>query len=226
MSTIFNCPGCGIALLVDTVGQSNWTRSQEFAFGKAVPAGSEYSREVPAANVANIEGGVKLPLAQALLITMAVVMLTTLITVVKGWAWTIPVSAGIVAFALSLWLLVLDSRRLLRKVETLVGADLDGDGKVGFAVEITDLTDGKRQMCIRDSPCRPEYVRRFAQAAIGGTPTPEGAAMGRRKFNAIRDEALRRGLLAWKDRDHHAQGLETTLVGKAVFRRLLEETLD
>ena len=224
MSTIFNCPGCGIALLVDTVGQSNWTRSQEFAFGKAVPAGSEYSREVPAANVANIEGGVKLPLAQALLITMAIVMLTTLITVVKGWAWTIPVSAGIVAFALSLWLLVLDSRRLLRKVETFVGADLDGDGKVGFAVEITEsLSDGRKRMTFCTFPGKPEQVQKFATAALDGQLTTYSTGLSRRVFEQLRDEAIKRGLCTWKNREAHAQGVELTTVGRHVFERLLSE---
>jgi len=173
--------------------------------------------------VSGVEAGVKTPALQAVLTGAAVGAVAVILTVWKGWPWVTPVVAAVIAAALSWWLLLLNTRGLLKTVETVINKDLDGDGEIGFSVEITDLTDGKRQMRFAEFPCRPEHVRRFAQAAVDGAPTPEGAAMGRRKFNAIRDEALRRGLVTWRDGDHHTQGLETTLVGKAVFRRLLDE---
>jgi len=222
---MFQCPSCGRSLKVIPLsdpGGGQWERGRAFAMG-APPPGAEYSREVPVVDVSGIEGGVKTPALQAVLTGAAVGAVTVILTIWKHWPWATPVVAAVIAAALSWWLLLLNTRGLLKTVETVINKDLDGDGEIGFSVEITDLTDGKRQMRFAEFPCRPEHVRRFAQAAVDGAPTPEGAAMGRRKFNAIRDEALRRGLVTWRDGDHHTQGLETTLVGKAVFRRLLDE---
>jgi len=220
----FSCPNCGRQLKVIPLsdpGGGQWERGRAFAMG-APPPGAEYSREVPVVDVSGVEAGVKTPLAQAVITGLAVGAVTVIVTAWKGWPWVTPVVAAVIAAALSWWFLLLQSRQLLSSRET-VTADPDAGGPA-FQVEITDLTDGKKQMRFAQFPGRPEHVRRFAQAAVDGAPTPEGAAMGRRKFNAIRDEAVRRGLVAWRDGEHHTQGLTTTLVGKAVFRRLLDES--
>jgi len=127
-------------------------------------------------------------------------------------------------FGLSWWLLLQDTRRLLRRIETFVGADLDGDGKVGFTVEIVDKTDGKKQIRYASfANVKGEHLRRFAQAAIDDRLTPEGARLSRRQFNIVRDESIERGLLCWRIPEHHAQGVEVTSAGKHVFQHLLEE---
>lgn len=223
----FDCPKCGTRLKVIPLANESggWERGQAFALG-APPPGSEYSREVPAADLSGVEAGVKAPLFQALLTGAAVGAVTVILTIWKSWPWVTPIVAAVIAAALAWWLLLLNTRGLLKTVEQVIGRDLDGDGQIGFSVEITDLTGGKKQMRLARFPGRPEHVRKFAQTAVDGAPTPEGAAMSRRKFNAIRDEALRRGLVTWKDEEHHTQGLATTLVGKAVFRRLIDGMLD
>ena len=231
MSTVFSCPSCGVGLRVDALGagpsmSGGWERGQEFAFGSGLPAGAaEYSRETPAANLANIESGARLPLIQAMITSAAAMLLT----IVACWWWelewvTVPV-AGVVAGCLSWYLLLLQSRQLLSVRETAT-AD-PGAGDPAFSVEITlPPAEGKKMLFVNFPGCRPEHLRRFAQAAVEGKPTSEGARLSRAKFNAIREESLRRGLVRWRDPDYHTLGLETSSMGKAVFQRLLDGVLD
>jgi len=205
----------------------SWERGQEFAFGSGkMPAGpAEYSREMPIADLANIHAGAKLPAVQAGLVGLAAMMLSA----VACWWWeldwvTVP-AVGVVVGAMSLLYLIQDSRRLLRTSET-VTADPEASEQP-FSVEITlPPTEGKRMLFAQFPGCRPEHLRRFATSAVDGKPTPEGARLSRGKFNAIRTESLRRGLVRWRDPDYHTLGLETSSMGKVVFQRLLDGVLD
>ena len=117
----------------------------------------------------------------------------------------------------------MNTRGLLRTVERVTGKDL-GDKQVGFTVEITDLTDGKKQMSFCHFPARPEQVMSFAAAMINGQMTIYGNhKLSRRVFSVLRDESISRGLCAWANPDHHPQGFELTRAGEHVFERLLLE---
>ena len=226
MST-FNCPHCGATLKVIPLAGTGggWERGQTFAMGGAPPPGAEYSREVPAADLSGVEAGVKTPLFQALLTGAAVGAVTVIITIWKDLAWPTPIIAAVIAAALAWWLLLLQSRQLLSSRET-VTAD-PGTGDPAFSVEITlPPTEGKKMLFVNFPGCRPEHLRRFAQAAVEGKPTSEGARLSRAKFNAIRAECLRRGLVRWFDPEYHTLGLRTTSMGKAAFQKLLDGVLD
>ena len=74
---------------------------------------------------------------------------------------------------------------------------------------------------------RPEYIQRFAQAALDEQLTGAGRhGLSRRKFQQIRDEAMHHGLLVWKVPHSHPQGVEVTPEGKQVFAKLLTELND
>jgi len=223
---MFNCPNCGAALRVDVVSPpmgGGWERGRTLTLG-APPSGAEYSREVPASDLSGVESGVKTPLFQALLTGAAVGAVMVILTIWKHWPWATPIVAAVIAAALAWWLLLLDTRGLLKTVETVINKDLDGDGRVGFTVEIVDQTDGKKQIRYASfANVKGEHLRRFAQAAIDVRLTPEGARLSRRQFNVIRDESIKRGLLCWRAPEHHAQGVEVTNAGRHVFQHLLEE---
>ena len=225
MSTVFSCPSCGVALRVSAMGSGSggsWDRGRSYALG-AVPAGSEFSRETPVANMGTIESGFKLPILQSLLMAGVALLLASLGAFRWGWHWTSPVIAAVVTFCIAAWLLLIDSRRLLRTVETVIGKDLDGDGRVGnFTVEITENLPEARRVQYAHFPARQEQVERFATAALNGWLTVNSPhKLSRRKFTQLRDVSLDRGLLAWRCAEARQQGVELTAVGRHVFKRLV-----
>jgi hypothetical protein len=216
-----NCPHCGNSIkLIPLSNKPNWKTNHHFATG-APPSASSYSRETPAADLANIEAGAKLPLAQAAITTFAATLLTAAGCLYFSWPWSrVPiVAAG--TFALSWWLLLIQSRQLLSSRKT-TSADNEPQS-FSIQLEITDTV--RKRMHFADFQAKPEHLRRFAQAAADGIPTPEGAGLSRRKFNTIRDEALRRRLLRWRS-EYHTEGLIVTSMGKRAFQRLADGALD
>jgi len=139
MSEFFNCPTCGQRLRVIGLGGGQhlgggWQGLAEFDFAPpgagALPAGAEFVRETPLAQP-TIEGSVLVPALQSLLCGLAAGVLTAFPTAAWHWPWWSPLAAGGGVFALSWTVILADSRKLLRKVETWIGADLDGDGEIG-----------------------------------------------------------------------------------------------
>ena len=225
MSTVFSCPACGVALRVEAMGTGSgsggWQSGRAFAMG-AAPLGSEYSRETPLADMSSIEAGVKTPLAQAIITATVCGLLVILGCVFKSWPWVAIPTAWVITFALAWWVLLLNTRGLLKTVERVIGKDLDGDGQIGFTVEITDLTEGKKRMSFAHFPARQAEVERFATAAINGWLTVNSPhRLSRRKFTQLRDVSLDRGLLAWRCAEARQQGVELTAVGRHVFKRLV-----
>ena len=229
MSTVYNCPACGVALRVEAMGSGagNWQRGQAFALGDA-PPGAELTRETPTGQADTVESGVKVPLLQAVITGAVAGVVSVIPTVYYDWAWTVPPAVTVGTFGLSWWLLLQDTRRLLRRIEVWTGKDLDGDGQVGFSVEITEsLADGRKRMTFARFPAKPEQVKRFAMAALNDRLTVHGNhRLTRGVFERLRDEAVARGLCAWKNPEAHTRGVELTRAGEHVFKRLLNEELD
>ena len=222
MSTVFTCPACGASLVVGVLrgGARGWQRDRQFPIGE--PGAAELSREMPVGK-ASVESDVRVPLLQAAITALVITLVTATVTVARHWHWTTPILIGVITFALAWWLLLLDHRKLLRQIETVVGQDLDGDGQVGFTVEIVDKTDGKKQIKYIHFPARPGEVKRFAQAALEGQLTVYGRHhLSRGTYERLRDEAMSRGLLAWRGEARN-QGVELTAVGRHVFSRLVAE---
>jgi len=166
-----------------------------------------------------------LPLGQAAITGAVGLVLAVIVGLARGWQWWEPVAIGVVVGCGAWWFLLIDSRRLLRTSE-FATAD-PGAGDPAFSVEITlPPSEGKKMLFVNFPGCRPEHVRRFATAANGGRPSAESARLSRARFVAIRDESIKRGLVRWRDTDYHTLGLETTSMGRVVFRRLLDGDLD
>jgi len=189
------------------------------------PPGSEYSREVPAVDMSSVEAGARLPLIQAAITGAVALALAVIIGLARGWPPTHPPVVGVVVFALSWWVLLIQSRQLLSSRETVTGKDLDGDGEAGFTVELTEnLLDGKRRMRFVNFPATERQVLRFATAMTNGILTTYGNhGLSRRIFSVLRDESISRGLCAWTDPANHPQGFAVTKAGQHVFERLILE---
>ena len=229
-STVFQCPHCKTSLRVGSLGPSQgrgaWQAGRSYALGSP-PAGSEYSRETPNADLSGFEAGVKTPLAQAGITGTAAAMLAVLAVVWRGWHWATVPTTWVIVTVLAWWGLLLNTRGLLKTIETVIGKDLDGDGEIGFTVEITDLSDGKKKMSYARFPAKPEQVKRFALAALNDRLTVHGNhRLTRGVFERLRDEAVARGLCAWKNPEAHTRGVELTRAGEHVFKRLLDEGPD
>ena len=220
---MFTCPNCGKMLKVIPLasGGGGWERGQSFAMG-APPAGAEYSRETPTADVGNLEAGLRLPLGQAIVTATAGAALDAAACWYWGWSWAWVPVAWVITFGGAWYLLLLQSRRLLTTRETVTSDPGATDPAFSVSVEITDTTDGRRQMRFAQFEAKPEDVRRFAEAVLHDRLTPSGARLSRRKFDAIRNEAIARGLVAWRNPEAHAQGLEANRAGRAVFSHLLD----
>ena len=222
MST-FSCPKCGVTLKVIPLsdGSGGWQRGQAFAMG-AAPPGAEYSREIPKADLSGLEAGVKTPLLQAVITATVAGLVVILGVVFKSWPVAAIPTTWVITFALAWWLLLLNTRGLLKTVERVIGKDLDGDGQVGFTVEITENLPERKRVQYAHFPARQAEVERFATAALNGWLTVNSPhRLSRRKFTQLRDVALDRGLLAWRCEDARQQGVELTAVGRHVFKRLV-----
>jgi len=238
MSEFFDCPTCGQRLRVIGLGGGQhlgggWEALAELDFtppgGRALPAGSEFVRETPLAQP-TIEGSVLVPALQSLLCGCAAGVVAAFPTAAWGWPWWSPVAAAGGVFALAWTVILSDTRRLLRKVETWIGADLDRDGQIGerpapspVTVTIEEQKAHGRRLTYAEFDAAPAEVRRFAESALGDRLTVHGVGLSRHTFERLRGEALERGLVCWQDPNAHRLGLETTLVGERVFERLLEE---
>jgi len=172
--------------------------------------------------VSGIEAGVKTPALQAVLTGAAVGAVTVILTIWKHWPWATPVVAAVIAAALSWWLLLLNTRGLLKTVETVINKDLDGDGEIGFTVEIVEDLPELKRVQYAHFPARQEQVEQFAMAALNGWLTVNSPhRLSRRKFTQLRDVAIDRGLLAWVHPDARQQGVQLTAVGRHVFKKLI-----
>jgi len=203
-------------------GSGGWQSGRAFALG-APPAGTEYSRSVPVADVGTVEAGARLPLLQAMITAAAAALLAVLAAWWWELAWALAPIVGVITFCLTWWLLLIQSRQLLSSRE-LVSNDGNRQGEQAFSVSV-EITDRDRgQMRFAQFDAKPVQVARFASAMINGQTTIYGNhGLSRRVFSRLRDEAVARGLCAWVDPDAHTQGITLTRAGEHVFERLLLE---
>jgi hypothetical protein len=190
---------------------------------------------------------VVVPFGQSLLIAGGVAIgafvLTVGLTVWRDWPFWLPVAAsgtfGGLSFAFAAVLLTIDHRRLLWAAEAALGVDLDHDDTVGepepreiLRVELLEHTGNNRhRLAFINLPGTPEQLGALAGGLLNGKGTSESEWAGARhpfsrsEFGAIRAELLKRGLAAWINPDHHAQGWELTAAGRAVMRRIARTAL-
>lgn len=184
---------------------------------------------------------VAVPAGQAALVTAGVtigtVTLAIPVTIWAAWPWWAPPAAALaiggVTFAASSVALVTDHRRLLWAIEETLTVDLNRDGAVGepldpeiLRVELT--RDNGRRMAYIDLPGSPDQLGALARGLLNGKGTSEatwtgaGAPFSRSEYAAIRAAMIERGLAAWTNPDHHAQGWEPTAAGRAILRKIAD----
>jgi len=200
----------------------------------------KYKQSVPAlverrrpARPGSFESDLLVPLAQSAVTGLLVG------SVSGGLAWAAgaprpgligAVAGGVVLAAV--WMLALvDRRALLWEIETVAGLDLNDDGIVGKPEEPVRVEIQERQgrtLRFVDLPAKPDQIARLAAGVLGGRSfseaswTGRGRPFSRRQFARLRDEMIRRGLAMWVRPRAHAQGVELTAAGRAVFRRLAD----
>ena len=247
MNKVTNCPSRGAPLDWReqlSGGDSGWSGWRErryttygFALAEALDTDAEYERRRPARN-ANLESDVAAPGIQAAVSGLIAGIGRGGIAAALGAAhpWAIGLGVGAGALGVAWFVLLRDQRALLWEVETLTGADLDRNGVVGkpeqsptVRVEIEERKPkGRGSLSFVHLPCTPEQLETLARGALNGKPlsesawTRKGRPFSRREFSKVRDELVERGLVRWVNPAAHAQGLELTLTGRAVFRRIVE----
>lgn len=223
MSSQFTCPACGKQLKVIPLAgasPSSWKAGQTLSLGASVPEGTSYSRETPIVDMSGIEAGLKTPLAQSGITSLAAGALAVVGVVAWGWHWSTPVAVVVVVFGVSWYMLLTANRRLLRVVETIDPPEAQQPAT--FNVEITETLEGQRQRMVFARFDAPERdVKRFAIAALNHRLTVHGGhGLSQGAFAKMRDECLGRGLLTWRNPHAHNQGVGLTRVGKRVFKHL------
>lgn len=123
-------------------------------------------------------------------------------------------------------------------IERLTGADLNLDGFIGEpapplpapeSIRVELLQDGGHRGDFIDLPY-PEKLPALAAGLLAGRSfnqtawTGHGALFSRSQFDQVRETMIERGLLAWKNPEAKAQGVELTAAGRAVMRRIAHPT--
>jgi hypothetical protein len=166
-----------------------------------------------------------------LFIGLAVVGLAWAGGAAKVWLWGV-VSWTLCQAAAWLWL-VSRWASLIIPLERLIGVDLNQDGVIGDdhpdppLVRIildTPGANGNRHTIIANIPCAQEKLVALAAGIMAGAPVSEerwcgaGAPFSKAEFRAVREELIKRGLLAWRNPMSTAQGIIVTTGGMKAFR--------
>jgi len=157
------------------------------------------------------------------------------LTIWQSWPWQVPVMLSALAAA-AMWFTVLtDTRALLRRVETFIGRDLDGDKHIGkqhttsINVRVEQEGRGPQDLFLQFEDVRPEQLSQLFTGALRGESLGEarwsgdGKPFSRKTYRAVRDGLIEADLLAWRDSDHRKQGLTLTKSGRPVLERWIEQ---
>ena len=127
-----------------------------------------------------------------------------------------------------------------RKVERITSRDLDGDGTIGPAltprepmqVEVIERRETGRvkRMLYLDLGISDDQTPALGRGLTSDKPLSQGAWTGsgnplsRSQFDRVRDNLIARGLARWVDPKARSQGTELTPAGRAVMRRIVEQS--
>ena len=203
-----------------------------YAFPAADVAGM-YEQLEPARE-GSIHSDVLVPLYQALITglfagAIAAMLTWAFITENGEYAFYAGSTVSVLVSAAVWFSLLQDHKRMLWRVERMVGKDFDGDGIVGepdrLVVEIQERGSyGERTEFVHLDVDRNRFLD-FVRGVLGGEPisvarwTGERGIFRRGEFETIRGELLKRGILRWRGARNH--GVELTEKGREVFRGLL-----
>ena len=184
----------------------------------------------------NIHSDVLVPLLQSLITGFFGGAFLALMT---GYLVAQDVEYALYAFGLSfvvitavVWMVLLDDhKRLLWRVERLVGKDFDGDGVAGepehLVVEVHKPGPyGENTDFLHLNVDRERFME-FVRGILSGEPvtvarwTGSGRTFRRGEFEKLRSELMERGILRWRGTRNH--GVEVTEEGREVLEALLSD---
>lgn len=190
-------------------------------------------REAPA-GTPTVSGHVAVPALQTLGSTLAFAIGTAAIgiAIMMGrWPiamrWWVGLTGSVLV--VSWFILLFDTRKLLRVIESFIKIDLDGDGRVGQPEEEWirgEVTDADRRQTKRiEFPFPPDALREVAVAVLREEHSFAREALSHvvssTQFRRLQREFLRRGLCHWKNPDVKNLGVGLTVVGRAFLRLYL-----
>jgi len=193
---------------------------------------AQYSTEQPV-RVPRWESDVLVPVGQAVGTAAFVGVVSGVLAIWLRWPWQVPAMAAATAAALIWFVTLNDLRFLLRKIETYIGKDIDGDGSVGevvvheYHVKDDSQTGAHWQMMI-SLEIDPDRLRKFAKGIVTegqstGTNrwTGERGLFERTEYEQLRDELISRGFARWSKSKN--RGWYLTSKGTAWFTALAGE---
>lgn len=197
----------------------------------------EHETAIPS-RAPNLAGDLLVPLGQATVTGLLAGTLLSLALVGLNFpapAWHVWIGASLLATTCSWVVLLVEHRRLLWRVETLVGYDLNHDGVVGSPekrrLEV-ELHAGRSTVFVGSDflEMDDDHLLAFATGLSRGNGLAEGDWGKNRRafpggindFRAFRARLLAAGLVRFVNADAPNLGYVLTPSGRAVFRRLAE----
>ena len=214
-------------------------RPVSLAGGNGAPPYQEVKglyEQMEPARAGNVHSDVLVPLLQSLITGILGGSLLTLLALAF---LTQNTEHALYAFGFSfvlitavVWMGLLDDhKRLLWRVERLVGKDFDGDGVIGdpdrLVVEIhRPGTYEDRTEFIHLGVGRDRFIE-FVRGILSGEPisvarwTGIGKPFRRGEFESLRSTLMERGILRWRDSKNH--GVEITAEGREILESLIRD---
>jgi hypothetical protein len=218
------------------------TRYKDYGQGAAldaapVPSWSEYSIETPGrsphpvadvvvpflqAVVSGILAGAGAAIGAAKLANVDPALIGSVVgLVVSGVVWS---------------RLLVDSRRLLRKVETWTRQDLDGDGVAGdpgkqetIRLELHDQTEpGGQRTLFEDLPVNTHTFKTWAESVVNGRSlsvsswTGSGGSFSQSEYEDLMTAMAKARVVEWVNPRYKRQGRQLTTMGEHALRAWLK----
>jgi hypothetical protein len=229
-----HCPNCGFYIPPPPTGE--WAQLKTFhTTALALPGQNGQTQEQPAFSEAyrktpyrkpELIPDVWVPLTQAIISGLLSALVATIISLfVASWPLYIGLIIGPLVVGL-VWLYSMLNDRGLWIVERITGQDVEQDDKNDHStkriVEI-EVKEG-RNTRIAELPGEGSYLIRFCQwVAAGDSFSEETAAQcgyGVTNFRKLRDKFVSQRWGFWRNANHPRQGVELTVHGKQIIRRL------
>lgn len=221
------CPVCGHQL------PAEWKQYNRMAFGEAIAPGAEYERREPTREP-TLVGDVAVPGLQALVTGAVLGAAGGALAGLAGADRWLPVSVAVGGAVTGLaWLVLLsEQRRLLWRVETIIGADLNQDGAVGKPTGAPEGEPRDRLVLLHSnternrSPIRRQFEQFVRGCDAHGTAQNYWESTGgldRDTYLRFRDSLMRLGWAEWRSTGAPNQGWELTADPDVIIRGMFRE---
>ena len=152
---------------------------------------------------------------------------------IPGTFWDRLAAAGLFGVLVA-WIrwrgLLEDTRSLLRRAETWINRDLDGDDQIGEptgeTVRLETINDNGAAGHYANLPISRDRLETFARAVAGGrglavsTWTGSAGMFSRSEFDQLMSYLERAGIVRWTNAQAHGQGRELTRPGRVAMEQL------